>query len=74
MGKSKTRIFRKGINDQITKITRESAIVKASKSLNSGLTTEAKSLITMFGLTAEELLEAGTNYEAIISIKNIFEG
>ncbi|MGN0030346.1 MAG: hypothetical protein ACI37Q_00150 [Candidatus Gastranaerophilaceae bacterium] len=74
MGKSKTRIFRKGINDQITKITRESAIVKASKSLNSGITTEAKSLITMFGLTAEELLEAGTNYEAIVSIKNIFEG
>ena len=74
MGKSKTRIFRKGINDQITKITRESAIVKASKSLNSGLPTEAKSLITMFGLTAEELLEAGTNYEAIVSIKNIFEG
>ena len=74
MGKSKTRIFRKGINDQITKITRDSAIVKASKSLNSGLPTEAKSLITMFGLTAEELLEAGTNYEAIVSIKNIFEG
>ncbi len=74
MGKSKTRIFRKGINDQITKITRESAIVKASSHLNNGLTSDAKSLITMFGLSAEELLEAGTNYEAIVSIKNIFEG
>ena len=74
MGKSKTRIFRKGINDQITKITRKSAIVKASAHLNNGLTADAKSLITMFGLSAEELLEAGTNYEAIVSIKNIFEG
>lgn len=73
MGKSKTRIFRKGINDQFTKMTRETAVIKAVKSLNSGETTEAKSLITMFGLSAEEILEAGANYEAIVSIKNIFE-
>ncbi len=72
MGKSKTRILRKGINDQITKMTRESAIVNAAKFLNSGNSTDAKNIITMFGLTAEELLEAGASYEAVISIKNIF--
>ena len=72
MGKSKTRIFRKGINDQITKMTRETAVTEAVKFLNSGLAVNAKDLITMFGLTAEELLESGAGYESVISMKNIF--
>lgn len=73
MGKSKTRIFRKGINDQISKITREDAINNAAKMLNDNNQNEAKDLITMFGLDAEELLEAGASYESVTAIKNIFK-
>lgn len=74
MGKSKSRIFRKGINDQFTSMSRETAIIETAKFLNSRYTTEAHNLITMFGLTAEEILEAGASYESVIAIKNIFVG
>ncbi len=73
MGKSKSRIFRKGINDQIPKISRTDAINEVVRYLNEHRTNEAKNLITMFGLSAEELLEAGASYEAVVSMKNIFE-
>ncbi len=72
MGKSKTRILRKGINDQFMKMSRETAVIKTAKFLNSGSSSEAKNLITMFGLGAEELLEAGASYESVISMKNLF--
>ncbi len=73
MGKSKSRILRKGINDQIPKITRVEAVSEAAKHLNSNNTAKARNLITMFGLSAEEILEAGASYEAVVAIKNIFE-
>lgn len=72
MGKSKSRIFRKGINDQITKMTRETAVTEAAKFLNSNNATDARNLITMFGLSAEEILEAGASYESVKAMKNIF--
>jgi hypothetical protein len=74
MGKSKSRIFRKGINDQFTRMTRESAVTEVAKFLEARNITEAHSLITMFGLTAEEILEAGASYESVVAMKNIFEG
>ena len=55
MGKSKARIFRKGI------------IARCC------LHNFARDLITMFGLSAEEILEAGASYESVIALKNIFE-
>ena len=73
MGKSKSRIFRKGINDQITKISRNDAIVETVKYLNANKNNEAHNLITRFGLTAEEILEAGASYEAVVAMKNIFK-
>lgn len=72
MGKSKARIFRKGINNQIPKISRESALKLAVDNLESGDIREAKRYITMFGLSAEELLEADASYETVVAIKNIF--
>ena len=72
MGKSKTRIFRKGKNDLITKMTREEAIKEAAKFLNNSNNMDAHNLITMFGIEAEEALEAGASYEAVIAMKNIF--
>ncbi len=73
MGKSKSRILRKGINNQFTSMTRENAISETAKLLNSNNLTEARNLITMFGMSAEEVLEAGASYEAVISLKNIFK-
>ena len=72
MGKSKSRIFRKGINDQFTRMTRENAVTEVVKFLESRNITEAHNLITMFGLTAEEVLEAGASYEAVVAMKNLF--
>lgn len=73
MGKSKSRIFRKGINDQIPRISRVDAISETVKYLENNHNAEAKNLITMFGLTAEEILEAGGSYEAVVAMKNILE-
>ena len=56
MGKSKARIFRKGINDQITKMTRCDAVAKVAQYLNEGDNNSARDLITMFGLSAEEVI------------------
>lgn len=72
MGKSKARILRKGINDQLPKITREDAIKFAVEALECADLNTARNNITLFSLTAEELLEAGASYESVIAIKNIF--
>lgn len=73
MGKSKSRIFRKGIYDQFTTMTRDEAIVEVVKLLNLNKNTEAHNLITMFGIEAEEALEAGASYEAVVALKSIFK-
>ncbi|MCM1339891.1 MAG: hypothetical protein NC191_09495 [Muribaculaceae bacterium] len=73
MGKSKSRILRKGINNRFTSMTRDNAIVEVARLLNANNIPEAKDLITMFGLTAEEVLEAGASYESVVSMKNIFK-
>lgn len=72
MGKSKARILRKGINDQIPKISREDAVKLAVENLDKADITSAKHYITLFCLSAEEILEAGASYESVVAIKNIF--
>ena len=64
MGKSKKRIIYKGKNQQLTNLSREEAVKAAVNMLNSSMK-EAYSLITLFGFTAEEMLEAGASYEAV---------
>ncbi len=64
MGKSKKRIIYKGKNLQLTNLTRTEAIDTAVKLLNNN-DREAYSLITLFGLTAEEILEGGASYEIV---------
>lgn len=71
MGKSKTRILRKGINNQITRLSRKEAIDNVVKYFNANNLTKAHDLITMFGLDAEEILEAGASYEHVVAMKNI---
>ena len=64
MGKSKKRIIYKGKNLQLTNLTCTEAIDTAVKLLNNN-DREAYSLITLFGLTAEEILEGGASYEIV---------
>ena len=73
MGKSKTRIFRKGINVQITRLSRTDAVKNVVRYLNENDLTRAHDLITMFGFDAEEILEAGASYEHVVAMKNILK-
>ena len=66
MGKAKKRSFQLGINNNFSTLTREDAIAEAVKLLQKG-NIEADNLITLFGLSAEELLESGASYEVVKS-------
>lgn len=70
MGKAKKRSLHLGINDRFSKLTREQAVTTVANMLKNG-EKEAYSLITLFGLSAEEILEAGASYESVIGIKNL---
>ena len=70
LGKSKKRIIYKGKNLQFTNLTREEAAITTAEFLNSN-NREAYSLITLFGLTAEEILEAGASYEVVKGVENL---
>jgi len=70
MGKSKKRIIYKGKNQQLANITRQEAIKNAVCLLNNN-DKEAFSVITLFGLSAEELLENGASYEIVKGLGNI---
>lgn len=72
MGKAKKRIIYKGKNEQFTTLTRAQAIKSAVELLNDG-DKEAYSLITLFGMTAEEVLEAGASYEIVKGMENILK-
>lgn len=70
MGKSKKRIIYKGKNEPFANITREEAIQNAVRYLKNG-DKEVYSMITLFGLTGEELLEAGADFESVKGLGNI---
>ena len=70
MGKSKKRIIYKGKNQQLANLTRNDAIENAVKMLNDG-DKDAYSIITLFGLSAEELLEGGASFEIVKGLGTI---
>ena len=72
MGKAKKRSLHLGINNRVTNLSREDAVIEVINLLNkrSGRN-HACSLITLFGLSAEELLEAGASYETVMSLQGI---
>ena len=72
MGKSKKRIIYKGKNQQFDNITRAEAIETAVKLLENN-DKEVYAVITLFGLSAEELLEAGASFESVKSLGNILK-
>lgn len=72
MGKSKRRILHKGINDKITNLTREEALKDVVKACDAKkIDDEIKDLISLFGLSAEELLECGAQYEDVVGLKSL---
>ena len=52
-------------------LTREDAIKLVIEKINSG--ENAEDIISLFGLNAEELLEAGADYEIIKSMGRVFD-
>lgn len=72
MGKAKKRIIHRGKNEQFTNLSRSEAVKDVVDMLNSG-DKEAYSLITLFGMTAEEVLEAGASYETVKGMENILK-
>ena len=64
MGKAKKRSFQLGINDQFAKLSRTEAVLLVVDMLKKG-DKNVYGLVTLFGLTAEEILEAGASYEAV---------
>jgi hypothetical protein len=79
MGKAKKRNFHNCIktggatNSLPPAFSREDAIKTIiSKIKNNQIDNETKSIITLFGISAEELAEAGAPYEALIALKPIF--
>ena len=72
MGKAKKRSFQLGIYDQFSTMSRENAIKEVVKLLENG-DDKAESLITLFGLSAEEILEGGASYEVVKSKANMLQ-
>ena len=71
MGKAKKRSLALGIYNKLSNITREEAVNQIVKNINAKQ--EAIGLITLFGITAEELLEAGASYEDVVSFGGIIK-
>lgn len=72
MGKSKRRILHQGRNNQIASLKREDALKSVVKACNTKKIDEKiRDLISLFGFSAEELLESGAQYEDVIGLKGI---
>ena len=69
MGKAKRRSLKNGINDKFPYMTRESALMDVVQNIQHK--NEVIDKITLFGFTAEEMLEAGAEYEDVLSFGGI---
>ncbi len=72
MGKAKKRSLHLGINDRFSNLSRNEAADLAAEMLNTG-DKDAWGLITLFGLSAEEILESGANYEVVKGMENLLK-
>ena len=70
MGKAKKRSLHLGINNRFSSLSREDAVEMVVSMLESG-NPDVYGLVTLFGLTAEEILEAGADYESVKGLDNI---
>lgn len=72
MGKAKKRSLHLGINDRFSRLTRDEAIGTVVELLKKG-DKDVYGLITLFGLSAEEILEAGASYEAVAGMGSLLK-
>ncbi len=70
MGKAKKRSLHLGINDRFSRLSRKEAVETVVDMLQKG-NKDVYAIVTLFGLTAEEILEAGASYEAVAGLGNI---
>ncbi len=71
MGKAKKRSINLGKHNQFTSMTREDAVLEVVKRFKRN--ESVLDLVTMFGLSAEELLEGGALYEEVKSIEGMLD-
>ena len=65
MGKAKRRSLKHMVNDKFQYMTRESALDSVIKNMDNK--NDVIDTITLFGFTAEEMLEAGAAYEDVMA-------
>ncbi len=71
MGKAKKRVFNKCKYLYHMSLRREDAIFGVVKDLKyNRFDTKTRDIVTMFGLSAEELSEAGASYEELRAIRS----
>ena len=66
MGKAKRRSLNQGIHNKFQYMTRESALETVIKNMDKK--NDVIDTITLFGFTAEEMLEAGAEYEDVVAL------
>ena len=71
MGKAKRRSLKNGINDKFPYMTRESALSNVIKNIEHK--SDVIDTITLFGFTAEEILEAGAAYEDVMALGGLIK-
>ena len=69
MGKAKRRSLNQGIHNKFQYMTRESALDSVIKNMDNK--NEIIDTITLFGFTAEEMLEAGAEYEDVVALGSL---
>ena len=71
MGKAKKRSLKLGINDKFQYMTRENALEKVVANIENK--SKVIDTITLFGFSAEEMLEAGAAYEDVMSFGGLIK-
>jgi hypothetical protein len=71
VGKSKRRSLNQGINNKFQYMTRESALDSVIKNMDNK--NEIIDTITLFGFSAEEMLEAGAEYEDVMALGGLIK-
>jgi len=71
MGKAKRRSLNQGINNKFQYMTRESALDSVVKNMDNK--NDVIDTITLFGFTAEEILEAGAAYEDVMALGGLVQ-
>ena len=71
MGKSKRRIIAKGKYNQLDNLSREEAVALVVEKIKNK--SQVEEIISLFGLKAEELLEAGAAYEDVKTLGSLFQ-